>query len=83
MVSSTGSYSATAPLTDVHGLGDADGDLPGQRAGYGQSGADGERDLADVGNDGGGTAVTITGTGFLAGATVTSGRNGGDATWRW
>ena len=38
-----------------------------------QPGADGERDLADVGNDGGWDGVTVTGTGFLAGATVTLG----------
>ena len=51
-------------------LGHADGDVPGQRARWRQPGADGEFDHANSGTANGGTAVTITGTGFLAGATV-------------
>ena len=72
VVSSTGSYSATAPKSSQP-LGHADGDLPGQRARFIQSGANGDRDVARVGDGWGGTAVTVTGTGFLAGATVTFG----------
>ena len=48
VVSSTGSYSATGQ-TSSRALGDADGDLPGRARGR-KSGADGERDHADVGN---------------------------------
>ena len=58
---------------DVFELGDADGGVPGQRTGRDESGAYRKHDLADVGNDGGGTPVTITGTGFLSGATVSLG----------
>ena len=55
--------------SDQHGCAERDAD---QRLYvYGrESGADGELDQPDIGNANGGTPVTITGTGFLAGATV-------------
>ena len=52
LVSSTGSYSATAPAYFLR-VGDAGGCVPGQRTGFGQSGADGEFDLAHFRNHGG------------------------------
>ncbi len=66
------------------GSGECGGDQHGCQSGTlnngytytSQSGADGELDLADVGNDGRGNAVTITGTGFLSGATVSWGHGG-------
>ena len=69
--------------------GDGDGDQPGGRAAAWPAGsptlrhADGEQCESEQRSTAGGTAVTITGTNFAAGATVTFGRVRRPRMWWW
>ena len=78
VTAAAGSNSATATLTGVGAMGDADGDV---RGGFGPVPT-----VSSVspnsGATAGGTSVTITGTNFAAGATVTFGRRQ-RRTWWW
>ena len=64
---------------DLGRLGDADGDVPRERAGRGrESGADGEWDCADVGDDGGWNAGDDHGHGLPGGRDGDDRGHGGD-----